>query len=420
MPKLVNTAKDNNIPGVAVAEIDTTGQIKTSSAGVTNNSAPKAVTDQTVFEAASLSKPVFAYIVLKMVERGELDLDMPLTKILENKFGEGHPSAQFGPPEPGIRDHENYKKLTARMLLSHQAGLPNEFGSPTGPPEFKFISNAAEGFDYSGEAYRFLNEVIEKITDPKSLEEIAQEEFKKIGLEHTSFVRPENTEDLAVGHHENGDADLRRHFYGVHPAGSLHTTAEDYGKFLKACVADEFVRKEMFKPIVQTLSGKDTKGIKQEVPREVLDQISWGLGIGLQNNSDGSMTAFHWGDGSGTCRNFAAINLSTNQAVACLTNSANGPAAFKQLCEPVVGDLTAVSQWLSQRENLPMKQRPSSQAQIPVESKKSIESASGRTFTPSLESQRARSLSQEEPSTIAKGLDEHSAITSNKEKPKRK
>lgn len=353
--------EENNIPAISIATISSTGSITTKAEGVTSQVDPQKVTDQTIFEAASLSKPVFAYIVLKMAERGEIDLDTPLIDILEDKFGKGDPNAQFGPPFPGIRDHENYRKLTARMLLSHQAGLPNEFS----PPDFKFVAKAGEGFDYSGEAYRFLMEVIDKIASPKTVEDLAQEEFKKIGMERSSFVRPDTT-NLAIGHHKNGKVDDRQHFFGIHPAGSLHTTSEDYGKFLRACMSDEFVRKEMFTPCITDLAGKDSKGIKQEVPESTLSQIGWGLGIGLQKNTDGSTTAFHWGDGSGTCRNFAAINLSTNQAVACFTNSANGPAAFKQVCEPLIGDLSIVSDWLSIREQLPMRpiQSPSLEEEI--------------------------------------------------------
>lgn len=341
--------EENNIPAISIATVSSTGSITTKAEGVTSQVDPQKVTDQTICEAASLSKPVFAYIVLKMAERGEINLDTPLIDILEDKFGKGDPNAQFGPPFPGIRDHDNYRKLTARMLLSHQAGLPNEFS----PPDFKFVANAGESFDYSGEAYRFLMEVVDKVSSPKTVEDLAQEEFKTIGMDHSSFVRPD-TNDLAIGHHEDGKVDERQHFFGIHPAGSLHTTAEDYGKFLRACTNDEFIRKEMFAPCIANLAGKDNKGIKQEVPERVLSQIGWGLGIGLQKNPDGSTTAFHWGDGSGTCRNFAAINLSTNQAVACLTNSANGPSVFRDVCEPIVGDISAVSEWLSLREQLPM------------------------------------------------------------------
>lgn len=350
--KAAPLAKDNLIPAISFTTVSSTGEITTKANGVTSNSDPQKVNDQTVFEAASLSKPVFAYVVLKMAQRGEIDLDMPLIEILEQKFGKEDPRAQFGPPFPGIREHDNYRKLTARMLLSHQAGLPNEFN----PPDFRFVADAGNSFDYSGEAYRFLMEVIDKVASPNSVEILAQEEFKKIGMEHSSFIRP-NTANIAVGHHSDGKTDERQHFYGIHPAGSLYTTAEDYGKFLITCTSDDYVRKEMFSPCVTTLSG-DNKGEKQGVPEGILSKIAWGFGIGLQKNTDGSTTAFHWGDGSGTCRNFAAINLSTNQAVACFTNSANGPLVFRQICEPVVGNLSAVSQWLTVREGLPRPNLP--------------------------------------------------------------
>ncbi|MGD9591235.1 MAG: serine hydrolase domain-containing protein [Candidatus Berkiella sp.] len=348
MSKLGSSAtKDKDIPAISVAIATSTGEITTRADGITSNSDPKQITDKTIFEAASLSKPVFAYVILKMAQRGEISLDTPLIDILEKKFGNEDPRVQFGPPFPGIREHTNYRKLTARMLLSHQAGLPNEFIHP----KYEFVANVGSSFDYSGEAYRFLMEVVNKIVDPKSLEELAQDEFRKLGMEHSSFIRP-NTPNIAVGHFEDGKTDQTQHFFGIHPAGSLHTTAQDYGKFLRACISDKYIRNEMFSPCVTELLGKDTKS--KAVPESILRQIAWGLGIGLQKNIDGSMTAFHWGDGSGTCRNFAAINLLTDTAVACFTNSANGPLVFRSICEPVVGDLSAVSQWLALREGLPM------------------------------------------------------------------
>jgi hypothetical protein len=88
-----------------------------------------------------------------------------------------------------------------------------------------------------------------------------------------------------------------------------------------------------------------------KVSEETLVQISWGIGMGLQTADNGNTIAFHWGDNE-TSRAFTAINLRTNEAVACFTNSANGPSVFQQIAEPVVGSLTPVSQWLSLREGL--------------------------------------------------------------------
>jgi hypothetical protein len=164
---------------------------------------------------------------------------------------------------------------------------------------------------------------------------------------------PEHAATLAIGHYQDGLINPTQRFYGVHPAGSLYTTTADYAQFLSACVNDPYIREEMFKSSVSSLNGKDTKAISKGVPPEVLEQLSWGLGVGLQTNADGSRVAFHWGD-NGTGCNLAAINLTTGEAVVCLTNSANGPAAFRAIAEPVVGDLSPISHWLSKREDLPM------------------------------------------------------------------
>lgn len=440
----------NHIPGIATAIISNQGAVTTQSVGVTNS---------TVFEAASLSKPVFAYLVLKLAQDGKINLDSPLYKY-------GH----FGPPE--IQSHENYKQLTARMILSHQAALPNE----SVLPEFISETKIGEKFNYSGVAYQFLGEVVQNITK-KPLEILAQETFERIGMANSSFMPPtgcsliklpddapkpipETTKALlkgtldrhgqlsilyhqdklfvaekavdgqiqitekdlsqvaensleamknrfadipnnpfwlskpisiearelplvtaivghppkhaatiAIGHNSDNSVDLKQKFYIAHPGASLYTTAEDYGKFLRECTTDEFIRTEMFGmrrseeedkeiyiPIVPSLAGKDTKAQDNLVSSDILMQIAWGVGIGLQRNPDGSLIAFHWGD-NGSGRNLAAINLSTKEAVVCLTNSANGPAAFRIIAEPVVGDLSATSQWLSLREGLPMNQR---------------------------------------------------------------
>jgi CubicO group peptidase (beta-lactamase class C family) len=68
------------------------------------------VNDQTLFEAASVSKPIFAYFVMRMVEKGLLNLDTPLYKYL---------------PYPDIEHDDRYKLITARMVLNHTTGFPN-------------------------------------------------------------------------------------------------------------------------------------------------------------------------------------------------------------------------------------------------------------------------------------------------------
>jgi len=120
--------------------------------------------DSAVFQAASLSKPVFAYIVMKMAHRGEIDLDEPLVNYTD----------------AGRFENRDYaSKLTARIVLSHKSGLPNWAVSPSSSewPDskiaFKFRPDSA--FSYSGEAFAFLQRAVENIKG-RGLEEIAKEE----------------------------------------------------------------------------------------------------------------------------------------------------------------------------------------------------------------------------------------------------
>jgi len=350
-----------NIPGVSIGEVTNNNFIQLSQEGVTDVTNPKKVVSETVFEAASLSKPVFAYIVLNQIEHGllsrpgesaESGLDRPLYEIFSDGSG-------FGPPP--MREHPNYKLLTARMLLSHQAGLPNEMEERK--ETFEYEAKPSTQFNYSGLAYLFLMDAISFLTH-KNLHQLSQQTFAKLNMKNSSFIpHPDNSpqyQNRAIGHDTEGHKD-KDHFEREypHPAGSLMTTAEDYSIFLQACVDknNSFIRQHMFTPQVE-LPGHDKKGFDKNAP---LDNLSWGMGIGLQTTEKGTV-AFHWGDVN-TNRAFCAVNLTTSDSVVCLTNSANGPAIFKQVAEPIVGDLSPALIWLRLRENLPIELSPETKIQ---------------------------------------------------------
>jgi CubicO group peptidase (beta-lactamase class C family) len=102
------------------------------------------VTGETVFEAASLSKPVFAYAVMRLVERGEFDLDEPLAEIL---------------PYERLEHEERYLRITPRMVLTHSTGLPN-----WGEGRLGLAFDPGERFSYSGEGFVYLQKAVETIT----------------------------------------------------------------------------------------------------------------------------------------------------------------------------------------------------------------------------------------------------------------
>ncbi len=330
LERMLNQSKT---PGASVAMFGKDDKIITEVAGIIHIRTAAKITSATMFNSASLTKPFFAYIVLKLIEQGQFSrpgqspesaLDRPLMDI----------TPEFGPPS--LRQHPYQKLLTVRKVLSHQTGLPNWF--QPGKKE-NYQSKPGVDFNYSGLGFCSLNDVVEKVTG-QTLDQLAQQTFKKLGMKNSSITEPAS---YAKGHFSDGKPDNRKFFYRSNPAASLFTTAADYARFLQACLHDEFIKQHIFRPQIQ-LSGKDHKAPKAS-------DIYWGLGMGLQLTVDGSQIAFHWGDAE-SHRAFTAINLKTLQAVVCLTNGANGPRLFKTLCEPIVGNLNSVWQWLSHREGL--------------------------------------------------------------------
>src|SRR5262249_49289907 len=119
------------IPGISIAVIKDFEVVYHRGFGVKNTATREPVDDDTVFEAASMTKPVFAYTVLRLVDRGVLDLDTPLYTYL---------------PYEDIAHDDRYKLITARMVLTHRTGFPNW---RTGKLDIKFTPGTQ--VSYSGE-----------------------------------------------------------------------------------------------------------------------------------------------------------------------------------------------------------------------------------------------------------------------------
>lgn len=150
VPHLMTEA---DIPGLSIALIRDSKMIWSHGFGVTNSETKALVNANTVFEAASLTKPVFAYAVLKLVDSGKLDLDTPLVKYLPGKYDVG--------------DDPRLEQITARHVLSHTTGFPN--WRPRGSQTIKIHFVPGHHFSYSGEGFVYLSRVVEHIAgEPNS------------------------------------------------------------------------------------------------------------------------------------------------------------------------------------------------------------------------------------------------------------
>src|SRR5689334_4728505 len=184
--------------------------------GVKEAGTKEAVDTSTMFEAASLSKPVFAYAVLRMVERGELDLDTPLSKYL-----------------PGyIESDERLNQITARRVLSHTSGFPN--WRPDGK-SLLIMFQPGERFSYSGEGFVYLQKVVERLTGQPLNEVIRKEVFAPLGMNDSTYVWQDRVApQMAAGHSQAGKPLPMRKGAEANAAASLRTTPSDYAKFVIA------------------------------------------------------------------------------------------------------------------------------------------------------------------------------------------
>jgi len=352
--RLQNLMENGFIPGMSIASIKNGELDFATTLGVSDVESQSSANNETIFWACSLSKPVFAYLVIKLIESGKLGDDFNLdTPLWDTEL--------FG--EIGER-----KPLTARMILSHQTGLPNQ-----GPPTFSF--NPGEAFLYSGEGYFYLQKIIEKRTH-LSLEELAQQTlFRPLGMTNSTFLRPD-PEKISENHNEQMQHEPRLPTLKANDsnaAASLHTTASDYAKFISACLHDKAFD-QMLSPEVSTTL--DIDAAKKHVASEKLELVDWGLGFGLQkpHSENENAIAFHWGHGPGA-KTFVAINKETNSAVVYLTNSANGLAIAEDVVMPTVGNVHASMDYLSAKYDYEKYDSPEFTTKHLQEEKKEIDSS---------------------------------------------
>ena len=125
--------REAGIPGMSIALFGRDGIEWKAAIGVRDAETGAPVVTTSVFEAASLSKPVVAYAVLHMVDRGEIDLDAPLWDLL---------------PYDRLAHDERGRQITPRQVLTHTTGLPNWGDTP-----LEFVRDPGTAWGYSGEGF---------------------------------------------------------------------------------------------------------------------------------------------------------------------------------------------------------------------------------------------------------------------------
>ena len=348
------------VPGVAVAIVER-GGVTTRGFGVTRAGGSDAVDADTVFEAASLSKPVFAYLVLRLAAEGVIDLDHPLGEYL---------------PLPNPSDAAA-RATTARHVLSHTTGWRNWRIARDHVLTADFTPGSR--FGYSGEGFYFLQRVVERLTGRGILRLTRERVFEPLGMRRSAYMsRPDLEINRAEPHTTRGvpiesfntrvSRAMREHaasasksmddwthedaeraapaanptspvfpnFLLPNVAGSMLTTANDYAIFLRHLLG-----------LPGTPPGGRSVLDQMLAPQVTLNEaIRWGLGFGLQSPGAGRPDQFwHWGD-SGGIKAFVLGDPAAGTAVVVFTNGNNGRAVYERVVRAVRGEDQPAFLWI--------------------------------------------------------------------------
>ncbi len=313
-----------DVPGLSIARIENSQVVWSRKFG-RRAAMDEAVTAtlidaETVFEAASLGKPLVAIAALWLHDRSRLDLDESADAIVPYS----------------ILDDPRKTLITPRMLMSHTSGLA--FSQP------KLDAEPGSRYYYSTEGYRYLQRIVEKRLD-ESLEQWAQTTlFGPLKMERTSFVFAERFhENRATGRNwlDRGQE------YMTNAAGTgafdLVTTADDYAKLwagvLRGDVLSPKSLRQMFTPQKPITSSQSDP----LVPKTQSVELAAGLGLLLQKQ-DTRWLGFQWGDNGGSM-GFLLVDPERRDAVVFLSNAQDGGYAGQAIVA-AAGMTDQAMEWL--------------------------------------------------------------------------
>ncbi len=342
-----------SVPGVAVATIGG-GRAAVRGFGVTRAGGTDAVTPDTTFEAASLSKPVFAYLVLRLAADGALDMDKPLADYV---------------PNPGADARS--ARITARHVLSHSGGWRNWRNTPTHTLTADFEPGSR--FSYSGEGFYYLQRVVERITG-KGLIRLARERiFEPLGMRRSSFLwNPQLDSNRADPHSNRG---VPGDSFGVRSARGFRDAAASAGKSMEDWTHEDAERLSPtvnrdapafpnwllpnaaaslltsaadYATFLTHLLGADGRSVldrMQTTQVTINESLGWGLGVGLQSGEAGQTSLWHWGDNFGF-KNFVLVSPAARSATLVFTNGQSGRAVYERVVRAVNGSDQSAFLWI--------------------------------------------------------------------------
>ena len=309
----------------------------------------------TVMYGASLTKAVFAYHVLQLVDQGKLALDTPLADYLDKPLPDYDPDAIYRGKYGHYQDlagDPRWRLITARNVLTHSTGFRNFW---SGSSHQKLRIHAAPGtrYSYSGEGLILLQFVIENGRKDRGLGldmgALTQATFDRLGMTRTSLQwRPDFRPNLADGFNDQGEALPHDERSKVRVAGSMDTTIADLSKFFAALVRHDGLSAasyaEMVKPQLHIGTAHQFPNFAPELPAaQQRKDLYAGLGVVVFTGPQGP-GFFKGGHDEQTANTVVCIEKS-RKCVLILSNDVRAEAGFADLVHTILGDTGVPYDW---------------------------------------------------------------------------
>jgi len=352
------------VPGVGIAVVED-GEVAWSRGfGATNATTGAPVDARTVYEDASLSKPVFAYLVMQLADRGLIDLDRPLVEYRRPDY---------------LADHPWIALITVRDVLRHSTGLPNWRSSPATEKLVPMVEPGTR-IDYSGEAFFWLQLAVETIAGQSLDDAMRTHLFEPAGMQDSSYAWNADLAARSVyGHraHDQPGTGLPKQMFreqwtfaqrvadrwgkplsawkyedaeralpevmAIAPAGlvtwpgdivanaaaSLRSTVQDYATFMTLMMARK--RRASWEIAEVTRRAMLTPQIK--IPGRWTEK---GLGWNMEQTRYGPVF-YHSGSNGGIFKNFAVGDAQRRRGIVVLTNGGSGSFVHRRVVRAATG-----------------------------------------------------------------------------------
>jgi CubicO group peptidase (beta-lactamase class C family) len=328
-----------HVPGLALALIRDDRIVHLRAYGQRDVEQHLPLTTSTTMYAASITKTLFAYAAMTVVDEGRLDLDRSIALYLPKPLPAYEKYAD-------LAGDERWRAITPRMLLSHTAGFPNfRFFTRAGTydPNGKLTIEFEPGsrFAYSGEGINLLQFVLDNGLRIDTGELIQHRVFDRFGMHHSSMTwHSDFATDLAIGYDEAGKPLGHKRRGSVRAAGSMDTTIADYAQFLVGLARCEGLSAafcaQMKRTQIAIHSVQQFPTLSEDTTTDN-DGIGLGYGLGAAvYDSPRGRAWFKSGHDDGT-NNFALCLVASRDCVLILSNSSNAESIFAYVVDAALG-----------------------------------------------------------------------------------